>query len=99
MVVRYGLPAAAVAALLILAGCATQPAEPVSLPAIEAASVAAAAPEPAPLIRERTVPVVTPVWLSEPDGETLARLYDLRPLGGGLCLVVNGGVSCDWRAK
>lgn len=96
MVVRYGLPAAAVAALLILAGCATQPAEPVSLPAIEAASVAAPSH---PLIRETATPVVTPVWLSEPDGETLARLYDLRPIGGPVCFVANGGPSCDWGQR
>lgn len=83
------------APILTLSGCATRP-EPAPLPVVEAAPIAAPSH---PLIREKAAPVVTPVWLSEPDGETLARLYDLRPLGGGLCLVVNGGVSCDWRAK
>ena len=83
------------APILTLSGCATRP-EPAPLPVVEPAPIAAPSH---PLIRETATPVVTPIWLSEPDGETLARLYDLRPLGGGLCLVVNGGVSCDWRAK
>ena len=87
------------APILTLSGCATRP-EPAPLPVVEPAPTEAPVlPPPNAMIREKATPVVTPIWLSEPDGETLARLYDLRPLGGGLCLVVNGGVSCDWRAK
>ena len=100
---RYGLPVAvAVAALVLLylAGCATHP-EPASLPVVDAAPIAATA-QIAPAdtrISETVTPVVTPIWLSDHEGETVARLYDLRRVGGPVCFVVNGGASCDWGAK
>ena len=88
------------APILTLSGCATRP-EPAPLPVVEAAPIAATA-QIAPTdtrISETVTPVVTPIWLSDHEGETVARLYDLRRVGGPVCFVVNGGASCDWGAK
>lgn len=86
---------------LILAGCATQPVEPVPPPAaIEIVPVTAPAlPPPVDTpIRETAIRMVEPVIVRESGGETTAYLIDFRP-AGPRCVVVNGGASCDWGAK
>ena len=84
---------AALALAIVLVGCAAPP-----QPAPEVAQVEPDQPPADLRIRETTAPVVRPVWVLDADGETRAQLIDLRSIGGPRCLLVNGGVSCDWGA-